>query len=200
MNQDLIEMARQAGLHVATDENWMPVINLKYLAKLVELATAKERERIIAENKPEIEKCNAYIKELEAHTQTAEWKLGASGVGGEGVCRMRIGQDSVTWYDPKGNVTMHVDSSNKVTVNSQPEQAQVESVGRVARMLGMTVGHLTKEVPIGTQLYTTPQQRTWVGLTPEEVFGLFGKFTAMTGKGWLALYRMAEAELKEKNK
>ena len=31
-------------------------------------------------------------------------------------CRMRVGQDSVTWYDEKGNETMHVDSSNKVTV------------------------------------------------------------------------------------
>ncbi len=30
-------------------------------------------------------------------------------------CRMRVGQDSVTWYDSKGNVTMHIDSSNKVT-------------------------------------------------------------------------------------
>lgn len=31
-------------------------------------------------------------------------------------CRMRVGQDSVTWYDEKGNETMHIDSSNKVTV------------------------------------------------------------------------------------
>ena len=44
----------------------------------------------------------------------------------------------------------------------------------------------------------TPQ-RTWVGLTDEEVLGLFGKFTAMTGRGWVDLYRMAEAKLKEKN-
>ena len=48
-------------------------------------------------------------------------------------------------------------------------------------------------------LYTTPPQRTWVDLTDEEVFGLFGRFTAMTGKSWLDLYRMTEAKLKEKN-
>ena len=49
------------------------------------------------------------------------------------------------------------------------KQEQGEPVGRVVHMLGMTVGRLTKEVPVGTQLYTTPQQRTWVELTPEEI-------------------------------
>lgn len=34
-------------------------------------------------------------------------------------CRMRIGQDSVTWYDEEGNETMHIDSSNKVTLTQQ---------------------------------------------------------------------------------
>jgi hypothetical protein len=49
------------------------------------------------------------------------------------------------------------------------KQEQGEPVGRVVHMLGMTVGYLTKEVPVGAQLYTTPQQRTWIGLTPEEM-------------------------------
>ena len=45
MTQDeIIELARQAGLHVATDVNWMPVIGLDYAKKLIELAAAKERE------------------------------------------------------------------------------------------------------------------------------------------------------------
>ena len=47
--------------------------------------------------------------------------------------------------------------------------------------------------------FTQSPQRTWVGLTDEEVLGLFGKFTAMTGRGWVDLYRMTEAKLKEKN-
>ena len=45
MTQDeTIELARQAGLHVATDVNWMPVIGLDYAKKLIELATEKERK------------------------------------------------------------------------------------------------------------------------------------------------------------
>jgi len=44
-----------------------------------------------------------------------------------------------------------------------------------------------------------PDRKEWVGLTDEEVLGVFGKFTAMTGKSWLDLYRMTEAKLKEKN-
>jgi len=40
--------------------------------------------------------------------------------------------------------------------------------------------------------------REWVGLTDEEVLALWA-FTAMTGKGWLDLYRMAEDKLREKN-
>jgi len=45
MTQDeIIEMARQSGLHVATDVNWMPVIGLAYAKKLVEVATQHERK------------------------------------------------------------------------------------------------------------------------------------------------------------
>ena len=44
MTQEIIEMARQAGLHVATDVNWMPIIGLEYAEKLIALARADERE------------------------------------------------------------------------------------------------------------------------------------------------------------
>jgi hypothetical protein len=45
MTQDeIIEMARQAGLHVATDVNWMPIIGLEYAEKLIALARADERK------------------------------------------------------------------------------------------------------------------------------------------------------------
>jgi len=48
MTQDeIIEMARQSGLHVATDVNWMPVIGLAYAKKLVEVAAQHEREACI---------------------------------------------------------------------------------------------------------------------------------------------------------
>jgi len=42
--EEIIELARQAGLHVATDVNWMPVIGLDYAKKLIESAAEKERE------------------------------------------------------------------------------------------------------------------------------------------------------------
>ena len=40
----VIEMAREAGLHLATDVNWMPIIGLKYAEKFAELVRADERE------------------------------------------------------------------------------------------------------------------------------------------------------------
>ena len=44
MKQEIIEMARQAGLLVATDVNWMPIIGLEYAEKLIALVRADERE------------------------------------------------------------------------------------------------------------------------------------------------------------
>ena len=41
---EIIEMARQAGLHVATDVNWMPIIGLEYAEKLIALVRADECE------------------------------------------------------------------------------------------------------------------------------------------------------------
>ena len=31
--EDIIRMAREAGLHIATDVNWMPIIGLEYAEK-----------------------------------------------------------------------------------------------------------------------------------------------------------------------
>jgi hypothetical protein len=44
MTQEIIDMAKQAGLHVATDVNWMPIIGLEYAEKLIALARSDERE------------------------------------------------------------------------------------------------------------------------------------------------------------
>jgi hypothetical protein len=68
MTQDeIIEMARQAGFEIGSVTNaiYAPTsceFELKVFAKLV---AAKERDRIIAKNSPEIERCNAHIKMLE---------------------------------------------------------------------------------------------------------------------------------------
>ena len=40
-----IEMAGEAGLHVATDVNWMPIIGLEYAEKFAALVAAAEREK-----------------------------------------------------------------------------------------------------------------------------------------------------------
>ena len=45
--EDIIRMAREAGLHLATDVNWMPVINLANAEKFADLASAAEREAIL---------------------------------------------------------------------------------------------------------------------------------------------------------
>jgi len=48
----------------------------------------------------------------------------------------------------------------------------------------------------GTPLYTTPQQRTWVGLTDEEILSI----GCMSDKTWMLLFAKAiEAKLKELN-
>ena len=47
MNRDdIIRMAHEAGLHLATDVNWMPIIDLKYAQKFAELVATAERENI----------------------------------------------------------------------------------------------------------------------------------------------------------
>jgi hypothetical protein len=41
---EIMKMAHEAGLHIATDVNWMPIIGLEYAEKLIALARAEERE------------------------------------------------------------------------------------------------------------------------------------------------------------
>jgi hypothetical protein len=37
-------MAREAGLHIATDVNWMPIIGVEYAERFAALVAAAERE------------------------------------------------------------------------------------------------------------------------------------------------------------
>ena len=50
-------------------------------------------------------------------------------------------------------------------------------------------------IPIGTQLYTTPPQRQWVGLTDEEITEL----SAFVYAGDPQYVRLIETKLREKN-
>ena len=47
--EDTIRMAHEAGLHLATDVNWMPIIGLEYAEKLIALARADERAKLQGE-------------------------------------------------------------------------------------------------------------------------------------------------------
>jgi hypothetical protein len=47
-------------------------------------------------------------------------------------------------------------------------------------------------------LYTTPPQRPWVGLTPEEILDLFD-LNNVYGSKWIEFARAVETKLKEKN-
>ena len=42
--EDIIRIAHEAGLHIATDHDWMPIIALAYAKKFAELVRADERE------------------------------------------------------------------------------------------------------------------------------------------------------------
>jgi hypothetical protein len=42
-----IELAKQAGLHIATDVNWMPIISLEYAEKFANLVAAAVTEKHI---------------------------------------------------------------------------------------------------------------------------------------------------------
>jgi hypothetical protein len=59
----------------------------------------------------------------------------------------------------------------------------------------------TGQLKIGDKLYTTPQKRTWVGLTDEEIDGLHEeiKVRLMGTFNTKDIYRVLEAKLKERN-
>ena len=67
--EDIIKLAREAGIKNDLDGIWCDADGLIAFAALV---AAAERERIIAANAPEIERCNAYIKALEDNIRARE--------------------------------------------------------------------------------------------------------------------------------
>ena len=96
----------------------------------------------------------------------------------------------------EGNYTVSADEALAAIDKAlaQPEQEPV------AKYTGETwcgsVVNLYEDIPLNTLLYTTPPQRTWVGLTDEEVWDT--ECYEETRK----MYRFAraiEAKLKEKN-
>ena len=87
------------------------------------------------------------------------------------ICRFRMGQNGVTWYDEKGNVTMHIDSQNGVTVSKRVEDDD------------------------DIQDYKRP----WVGLTNNELQPICDEYRIIFGSWAEDFARAIEAKLKEKN-
>ena len=46
MRQDIIDMAREAGLHIATDVNWMPIIGGEYAEKFVKIVEQRKCQEL----------------------------------------------------------------------------------------------------------------------------------------------------------
>ena len=45
---DIIKLAQEAGLYIATDRNWMPIIGREYAERFASLVRAEEREQCIS--------------------------------------------------------------------------------------------------------------------------------------------------------
>ena len=87
-------------------------------------------------------------------------------------------------------------------VLAQPKQepvAQPDSVGYVYSVHGERIKNacIRSDIPNGTPLYTTPPQRTWVGLTDEDKQTAFDE--TQEGGGFWEFADAIEAKLKEKN-
>jgi len=81
------------------------------------------------------------------------------------------------------------------------KQEQDEPVGemQLSAIIEGVVPVVPFQLPVGTKLYTTPQQRTWVDLTDEEVNTLWDEWkdaVCLDHKTWAQAIR---AKLKEKN-
>jgi hypothetical protein len=79
---------------------------------------------------------------------------------------------------------------------AQPEQELVATVTSETGNPDVTMSWWHEPaLPIGAKLYTTPPQRTWVGLTPKEV----AEIVIYPMNKTADLVRIIEAKLKEKN-
>ena len=80
---------------------------------------------------------------------------------------------------------------------AQPEQ---EPVGEIVDAIeGAFKCSFTKMLPVGTKLYTTPPQRTWVGLTDEEILSISADCASSHQHTDIHFARAIEAALKAKN-
>jgi hypothetical protein len=107
----------------------------------------------------------------------------------------------IAWYDPTNGAVSTDKDSPLFTPLGQVlplyPQSEQEPVGEIVDAIeGAFKCSFTKMLPVGTKLYTTPPQRTWVGLTLEEILETY---RGPDGSDYVDYARGIEAKLKEKN-
>jgi hypothetical protein len=81
-------------------------------------------------------------------------------------------------------------------LESQEPVGEVDAIG-----LNETDFHVSfkRSMPLGTKLYAHPPQRTWVGLTTNEIVEALNNQSPFVTGGLAVFARALEAKLKEKN-
>ena len=82
---------------------------------------------------------------------------------------------AMAWYD-SGLEDRAAFQTLMESLLAQPEQ---EPVATVQCVNGITIGYLEVMQPVGTKLFTTPPQRTWVGLTDDEIYSVLENLQVM---------------------
>jgi hypothetical protein len=75
--REIMEMAREAGLQIATDVNWMPIVGLEYAEKFAKLVREDEREACAKVCDDSVEYAGSELaRQIRARSQTPcthEW-------------------------------------------------------------------------------------------------------------------------------
>jgi hypothetical protein len=121
------------------------------------------------------------------------------------------GQNQPKWFNMTAlaNNDLSIKSDN-LSIKSEEAMREVQRLGQEIEQEpvawyrdedGIRIYYETKVWDDCTPLYTHPQQRTWVGLTDEEIADCAEKMEASdpTDSFWREFFRGIEAKLKEKN-
>jgi hypothetical protein len=113
------------------------------------------------------------------------------------------------WLPTIGQKGLRDYEADAITAIKAALEAKDEPVAIVAEiyMSRYTIEWINGDLPEGTNLYTTPPQRTWVGLTDKEIeaiwevamFAKYGVGAELSNQPFVHYARGIEAKLKEKN-
>ena len=108
------------------------------------------------------------------------------------------------WLPTIGQKGLRDYEADAITAIKAALEAKDEPVAIVAEihMSRYTIEWTNGDLPEGTKLYTTPPQRTWVGLTDEEIDVIYEKHHDQYAQCISVNYgyeRAIEAKIKEKN-